>query len=250
MPYFTHDDHRLFYRRQGEGPLLLLLPGNTASSAHMQGELDHFGARFHAVALDFWGTGRSERMAPWPLDWWAQGARDAAALVEALGYADCVAMGTSGGGIVALLMALLAPERVAAVVADSCGEHYPPEALLHIVAQRAQAGPQMEAFWQYGHGEDWAQVVEADSDLLRRLARQGGDVFEGRLGQIEAPVLLTASLRDEELADVGAQVCAMTARIPRARAFLTGAGGHPVMWTQPEDFRRAADCFLAALDRE
>jgi hypothetical protein len=60
-------------------------------------------------------------------------------------------------------------------------------------------------------------------------------------------VLLTASLRDEELADVGPQVCAMTAQIPHARAFLAGAGGHPLMWTQPEDFRRAADCFLDAV---
>ena len=34
MPYVTHDDHRLFYREQGNGPLLLILPGNTASSAH------------------------------------------------------------------------------------------------------------------------------------------------------------------------------------------------------------------------
>ena len=72
MPYFEHNGHRLFYRASGDGPLLLLLPGNTASSVCHEGELAHFGQRYHAVALDFWGTGQSDRLAQWPVDWWSK----------------------------------------------------------------------------------------------------------------------------------------------------------------------------------
>lgn len=31
MPYFVFDKKRIFYRDEGNGDLLLLLPGNTAS---------------------------------------------------------------------------------------------------------------------------------------------------------------------------------------------------------------------------
>jgi len=77
MPHFITNGHRLFYREQGQGGLLVLLPGNTASSAHLLGELDYFGQFFHAVAMDFWGTGRSDRLSFWPDDWWQKGAANA-----------------------------------------------------------------------------------------------------------------------------------------------------------------------------
>ena len=47
---FLVDDVRLAYRTSGSGVLLLILPGNTASSAYHTGELEHFGERFHAVS--------------------------------------------------------------------------------------------------------------------------------------------------------------------------------------------------------
>jgi pimeloyl-ACP methyl ester carboxylesterase len=66
MPYFVQPDHRLHYRERGSGLVLLLFPGNTASSACHDGELAFFGQFCHTVALDIWGTGRSDRWAPWP----------------------------------------------------------------------------------------------------------------------------------------------------------------------------------------
>ena len=97
MPYFTANNQRLFYREQGSGPLLLILHGNTASSAMHAGELAYFGQRYHAVALDLPGCGQSQREAVWPDDWWAQGGHAAAALVQHLGYPRALVMGTSGG---------------------------------------------------------------------------------------------------------------------------------------------------------
>jgi len=250
VPYFVHHDRRLFYRQQGSGPLLLILPGNTSSSATHQSELAHFGQRYHAVALDFWGTGRSDRAETWPDDWWAQGARDAATLVKHLGYKECLAVGSSGGGVVALLMAIQFPGYVRAVIADSCVERLPPERLRAEVATRARRTPEQAAFWRCAHGDDWQQVVDADSHRLLRLAQRGGDWFGGRLGEVRCPVLFTASLRDDALPDVTQQVCGMASQIRGSRIFFASEGGHPLMWSRPEDLKQAADCFLAALGDE
>ena len=173
MPHFIWNGHRLFYRERGEGPLLLLLPGNTASSACHGGELAHFAGRYHVVALDFLGTGQSDRVEVWADDWWAQGAHQAAALVEHLGNVGCIVMGTSGGAVIALLMASAYPERVRAVIADSCEERFPKALLQKIVVQdRAQHTPGQIAFWEGAHGANWEQVVDADTEMLRRFAER------------------------------------------------------------------------------
>ena len=244
MPFFTHNNHQLHYREQGQGPLLLILPGNTASSAWHVGELAYFGRYCHVVALDLWGTGQSDRMDVWPDDWWAQGAQDAAALIRHLGQAPALVMGASGGGLTALLLAIQAPACVQAVVADSCVARLPAARMQNEVAARRQRAPAQIRFWQRAHGDDWEQVVEADSEFLLRLGDRGEDVFAGRLHEIRRPVLFTASLRDPALFDVGPQICAMTAQVADGQALLVNGGDHPLMWSRPEVFRRAADTFL------
>lgn len=145
MPSFIHNTHRLHYREQGDGPLLLILPGNTASSACHSGELAYFGQHYRTVALDFLGTGQSDREAVWSDDWWEQAAYDAASLVDHLGQESCLAMGTSGVAIVVLLLAILIPERVQAIIADSCVERFPAEWLETLVAERVQQTPEQVA---------------------------------------------------------------------------------------------------------
>ncbi len=245
MPQLVCRGHRLFYRQEGRGALLLILPGNTASSAHHRGELEHFGRRFWAVSPDFWGTGASERLNVWPDDWHEQAAHDVAALVEHLGTSSAYVMGASGGGVIALLMAILHPRVVRAVIADSCGEWYPADAWHQRIAERRQRTPGQVAFWRAGHGDDWEQVVEADSRMLLRRAEKGVlDWYNGRLGEIQCPVLLTVSLGDEMLPDPGGQVCDMVRQMRSSRALVWPEGGHPLMWSRAEDFRRAADHFL------
>lgn len=249
MAYFTYDNHRLFYREQGKGPLLLILPGNTASSACLQGELEYFGERFQAVSFDFMGTGQSDRLAFWPEDWWKQGADQATALIEHLGRDRCVVMGSSGGAVIALLMAIFHPKQVDAVIADSCVEKFPAESLRDEVSRRSQAPEELLDFWKFAHGDDWQQVVDADSNLMLRFAEQESDCFYGRLKEIVCPVLLTASLQDTDLPNVGDQIVTMAEQIPDSRIFMMKKGAHPLMWTCPEDFREVSNYFLSQIRR-
>jgi hypothetical protein len=52
----------------------------------------YFGQNYHVVSMNFWGTGRSERIGFFPDNWWEQGAHDASALAEHLGYQECMVM--------------------------------------------------------------------------------------------------------------------------------------------------------------
>ena len=265
MSYFTNNDHKLHFWERGEGPLMLILPGSTAASVHYSGELNYYSKNYHVAALDFWGTGDSERLDVWPDTWWEEAAKDAAALIDHLEKDKAVVMGSSGGGVVALLVAALFPDKVSAVIADSSVAYWPD--LEDIVAKRSlniaeiirqegsfakawpriKAIPKMTAFYRIGHGLDAKKIVKADSDFLLRVAEKGIQPLEGQLEKITCPVLLAASKRDDELHDVEGQLKNMAEKIKNARVHLAESGSHPFMWSQPDAFRAAANEFLNSI---
>lgn len=250
MPFFVHGGRRLYYREQGEGPLLLVLPGNTATSASHTGEVDYYSQRFQVVSMDFWGTGQSDRVDQFPLDWFQIAAADAAALAAHLSTEKAIWLGVSGGGVIALLAAIHYPERVRAVIVDSTAERLTDDWFKNFIADRAKRSAGQIHFWSSAQGDNWQQVIDADTNFLSRLPRQGGDLYDGRLKEIGCPVLFTASLQDQLIPDVGGQVLKMASQISASQVFITNQGGHPLMWSCPALFRQVSDMFIAGLPHE
>ncbi|MDJ0572258.1 MAG: alpha/beta hydrolase [Pleurocapsa sp. MO_192.B19] len=247
MPYFSNDNLSLFYSEQGRGELLLILPGNTASSSCHKGELDYFGQNHHAVSPDFRGTGRSQRISSWSQDWWDKCTEDIASLISHLGKKQCVIIGTSGGANIALLFAIRYPEYVSGVIADSSAEIHSPERLRKEVSDRSCRTKEQVDFWTYAHGEDWEEVVSADNRLLLDLADRGGNIFKGGLKTVKCPVLFTGSLKDSFIHDIGEQNINMSKQIPNSRVFFVNEGDHPFMWSCPNVFRSVCEQFLKDL---
>ncbi|MBX0328867.1 alpha/beta hydrolase [Oscillochloris sp. ZM17-4] len=245
MPAITVQGAQIFFRTAGEGPPLLLIPGNTCSSACHAGEIAHFAQRYRVIAPDLPGTGQSARRAAWPHDWWAASAATLIALLDQLSIDRCALVGTSGGAAIALLAAIAAPARIAAVVADSVVAHFPAAALQAQIAARSEETAGQRAFWEGAHGADWRQVIAADTAMLAGHAAAGIDYFGDRLGLVACPTLLTASLADSALPEVGRQIAEMARAIPAAQVALIAEGDHPLMWSRPDRFRAAADPFLA-----
>ncbi|MFH0883185.1 MAG: alpha/beta hydrolase [bacterium] len=235
----------MHYREAGQGPLLLILPGNTSSSAMHAREIEYFSQRYRVICPDYLGTGKSSRLSDWPLDWWQRNVEDVAALLEYLGSGPAMMIGSSGGALVALTLAIDHAEMIRCVIAESCVTRYPADRLGEMMQHRKEPSPELVGFWLMAHGADWREVVRADTDMMLRLAEQGDvDYFEGRLKQIRCPVLLAGSLRDTTVPQIGTQLPEMAAQIPGAELLLVNEGEHPLLWTVPEVFYATADSFL------
>ncbi len=248
MPHFTLQTKSIFYRERGEGELLLILPGNTASSAAHAPQIEFYSQFFHTVSLDFLGTGQSDRMDEWNTDWWVRGAEQVHTLIDHLGKSSAILMGTSGGAVVAVYTAQKYPDEINALVLDSFSIKFTERMLKkNVMQERSNPDDMQIQFWQYCHGEDWRQVIESDTQMIKKLVAQGGYWFNDSFQGISVPTLVTGSKNDNFLPDIETDYQMLSENIPECSVFLTDEGDHPLMFTQPELFNKEAMTFMQSL---
>jgi pimeloyl-ACP methyl ester carboxylesterase len=209
-------------------------------------EVEYYSRFFQVIAVDLTGHGSSSRLDELPHDFWRVNANLSLALCAHLNLEPVHAVGTSGGAIVALNMALAARDMVRGVVADSClGSliRLPEAEAIALERKKSKMGPGRE-FWMAMHGADWESVVDADTRMLLRFARSGGLFFPDKLAGVRCPVLLTASLKDELIHDAREVLRSLALQIPEAETELFESGGHPAMLSNAERFRSRAMRFL------
>ena len=96
-------DTTLFYERTGQGPAILFIHGMCGHADVWADQAARFADRFTCVRYDRRGHCRSDRgRAPVST---AQHADDAAALIETLDLAPCLAVGSSSGAVIAIDLA-------------------------------------------------------------------------------------------------------------------------------------------------
>jgi pimeloyl-ACP methyl ester carboxylesterase len=101
--------------------------------------------------MDFLGHGNSDRLNEFPSDLWFSQAMQAAAVLDALDLRNVNVLGTSGGALAALNLALERPDLAGKVIVDSFeGENALDAVAAIIAAERTQAktDPESVSFWQ------------------------------------------------------------------------------------------------------
>ena len=247
MPSFEYLDKHIFYRCKGSGPLLVILPGNTASAACHQKDIAYFSKRFTTASLDYLGTGKSDRLESFRECWYQDCADQTAALIRHLSIGAAVLLGTSGGAVVAIHAAARHPELIRGVIADSFTPEFTSEMLQrNVIEERSVRSEGQVRFWRFAHGEDWEQVIHADTEMLKQITIKGGNWLGDSLAKVNCPIFFTASLEDKMLRQPGAYTLQMLAQARDGRAFLSKNGGHPLIWSNPREFRRAVSGFLTS----
>jgi pimeloyl-ACP methyl ester carboxylesterase len=260
MPRTHIAELEIHYTEQGSGETLLIFPDNLHASHAYADEIDHFSDRFHVLSFDYPGTGRSTRDVRYQdereYDLWNFRADLACHLLMALDIDGAWTVGAGGGALAALHFAgkqarlhRLTPLGVIAdsflLRLDSRTLHRSLDTREHLYVRNA--GPLAEQ-----HGDDWRQVVDADTAFLRRMAQRGGYALpDFVLNAIPCPVLLTGSLRDPLAPGIAQAFARISGIVPDCTIHVESTSGHrygeehPLMWTAPELFRQVADTFLS-----
>lgn len=123
--YWTSSDGIRLHYRDYDGPRdrppLLCLPGLTRNARDFEPLADLYAGRWRVLAVDLRGRGLSEfdpnpeRYVP------STYVADLLKLLDQLGIADALFVGTSLGGLVTMLLALSDPERIAGALLNDIG---------------------------------------------------------------------------------------------------------------------------------
>ncbi|MFX4262820.1 alpha/beta fold hydrolase [Pelotomaculum propionicicum] len=249
MPYFSWNSNKIFYRDEGEGETVLLLPGNTCSSSVHKGDIEYFSQRYRVICPDYHGYGKSGRVESFPIDFWWYNALMCVELINSLQIPGIFVIGTSGGGLIGLNVAILSRGSVKCVVADSIPGEFPGEDdIVSVTNARKVITERQARFWARAHGEDWLDVISLDTRLVVKNARAGESFYKGRLGEIQCPVLLTASLADDLVVNIEGRVAGVARQILSSKAVFYATGAHTLMQSRPDEFRAEVSHFLENLN--
>ncbi|GLR48710.1 alpha/beta fold hydrolase [Sphingomonas astaxanthinifaciens] len=162
--YNSADGLRLHYRDYAGGdpdqPPILCLPGLTRNCRDFEPVADRFAGEWRVLSLDFRGRGQSAAD-PDPSHYMpATYARDVLKLLDQLGIADAVFVGTSLGGLVTMLIGAMEEERIAGALLNDIGPEVSPQGI--------------ERIRNYvGKAADWPSFAAAGA----AFAERAGDVY-------------------------------------------------------------------------
>lgn len=119
MPYFdAADGTKLFYTDTGKGIPIIALAGLTRNGRDFDHVAPHIPTRF--IRLDYRGRGLSDWADPATYTI-PQEAQDTLALMDHLGLKQAAILGTSRGGLIAMLLAATAKDRLLGVALNDIG---------------------------------------------------------------------------------------------------------------------------------
>ena len=121
MPSFEAPDGlALHYEDEGRGPAVLCLAGLTRNSGDFEFLMPHLGGA-RVIRMDYRGRGKSDYATDFMTYSIAQEAQDAIALLDHLGLERVTLIGSSRGGLIAMVLAATHPGRLAGVVLNDIG---------------------------------------------------------------------------------------------------------------------------------
>jgi len=202
----SHDGLRLYSRvyasAAADAPVVLCLHGLMRNSRDF-GELAvHLAARHRVIVPDMRGRGLSARDPNFNNYQIPVYLQDVLTLLAGLGAAHASIIGTSMGGLMAMVMAVMQPGLVSGVVLNDVGPELEPAGIERIRGYAGRTAPVRdwpEAIAQVRsvHGAAWPDLSDA---VWERLARRSYRANPQGIPEVDADPLIGEPLRDPRAA--------------------------------------------------
>jgi aminoacrylate hydrolase len=254
----------LYYEvHEGDGPAVLLSAGLGGSAAFWTPQMEALTRSFTVVAYDHRGTGRSVRTLTDPHSVEAMAA-DMTIVLDAAGIQRAHVVGHAAGGLAGLSLALSHPERLDKLVVVN-GWSRPDPHIRRCFDTRIRllldSGPAAYLHAQplFLFPADWisknaARLEQEEAHhlaafpepavMLARIQALLDFDIDDRLGEIAAPVLVSASADDMLVPPLCSR--RLADRLPYAVLDMAPFGGHGFTVTTPGVFNASLMAFLAA----
>jgi 3-oxoadipate enol-lactonase len=224
VPILRVQDIQLYYETTGQGEPLLFIHGLGSSTRDWERQVAFFSRRYEVITFDVRGHGKSDKPpGPYSVRLFAA---DTAALIKSLGIDRVHVVGISMGGMIALQLAIDAPNLVRSLVIVNSG----PEFVTRTFKEHLGTLQRLFIVRVLGMGK-MGEV------LGKRLFPK-----PERLGEIGCPVLVVAA--DQDYTPVSFKE-AYAAKLPYAELAIISESRHLTPIDKPEQFNEVVMTFLS-----
>ena len=240
----------IHYRDVGSGPPLVFLHGGWGYEIYpIDRQIKALASGHRIVIPDRTGYGRSERLEAQEVDFHERAAAETFVVVDALGLERPVIWGHSDGAVIALLMGLAKPSRVAGLIVEAThlfrSKPSSREFFETMMNNPDALGDRVTTVLERDHGGRWRDVIRMNGVAWLRIGEtriaSDDDLYGGRLASLRVPTLIIHGAKDPRTEP--GELDALRAALPAARIALIREGGH-----SPHSERLAAGAATAAAE--
>ena len=238
--YVEHEGAKIWYATYGSGSPVLLLHGGLGHSGNWGYQVPALVTSGHRVVLiDSRGHGRSTRDArPFKYELMAA---DVLAVMDALHLEKATVVGWSDGAVIALILAMKAPTRIAGVFFFGC--NMDPSGVKQITEPI-----QILDRCLCRHAKDYAQLSATPdqfkpfAEAVSLMMKTQPNYSQQDLAEISVPVLIVQSEHDEFIKREHAEYLARS--IPKAAFVVLHGVSHFAPLQRPQQFNTAMLAFV------
>ncbi|HEY2906910.1 MAG TPA: alpha/beta hydrolase [Vicinamibacterales bacterium] len=230
---------RIQYREWGTGQPVVLLHGGWGYEIYpFDRQIAAFEATRRIVAPDRTGYGGSNGLRDLPTDFHQRAAEETIRVLDALGLERPILWGHSDGAVIALRLGLTAPWRVTGIIAEATHFFRNKPASRGFFETMRDApdrlGERVAAVLAHDHGAEWRRLIHLNGAAWLGIGTEGGDLYDGRLGDLQVPTLVIHGERDPRTEP--GELDAIRHALAAHRVALLPTGGH-----SPHSERGTAD---------
>ncbi len=242
----------LYYKEAGKGASILLIAGGTGDADSWLASFDRLALRCRVIAYDRRGHSRSSGPPSSDLHLHAE---DAAALLAQVDASPATVVGWSGGGLIALDLAIEHPEMVRSLVLVEPPLHAKKDfdlgflltfarvlLLRRIRGDRAAA----RAFKRFVDGDSWDRLpADAREAMLGNASALMADLDAGtgehltveKIKGLTCPVVLLYGTQSPKI--LHRPIQRLAAWLPQAEVEVVAGAGHLMHFDRPAEFEAA-----------
>jgi pimeloyl-ACP methyl ester carboxylesterase len=196
---------RVHYRVAGAGRPIVFLHGGWGYEIYpFDRQIAAMGGDHQLIAPDRTGYGGSRRLERQAIDFHHRAAAETFAVIDALGLERPVVWGHSDGAVIALLMGLAHPDRLAGLIVEAAHVFRRKPASREFFETMMRdpdgLGERVTSVLARDHGDGWRDLIRTNGDAWLRIAGDrsapAADLYGGRLGELRVPTLVIHGARD------------------------------------------------------
>ena len=242
MPTYSNKNNKIYYniyKSQKNAGNLLLIHDNGQSSKIFDSELKFYTSYFNIMTVDLSGHGKSLTSLDKKNNFWISNAIAISELCEKTKFKKFSVIGIGGGGLVALNIALINPDIVKNIFAESIPGLEPDLNYINSILQYRDdiKDSDKKNLFHTLNGTKWEKILDEDSAMLQTFTETGSSYLIGNPDQINSRVLLAGSSGYDLIQDIEDKLRVMSGLFKKSQVHIFSAAKYPLIINKNHEYR-------------